>query len=48
MGVHQTKKFLYGEGNQQNEKTAYWMEEDICQWYSLTPKKTDLKMGRGP
>ena len=35
MGLHQTKKLLYGEGNyQQNEKTAYWMEEDIYKQYS--------------
>ena len=35
MGLHQTKKLLYGEGNyQQNEKTVYWMEEDIYKQYS--------------
>ena len=34
MGLHQTKKLLHSEGNyQQNEKTTYWMEEDIYKQY---------------
>ena len=28
------KSFLHSKGNhQQNEKTTYWMKEDIHQWY---------------
>ena len=34
MELHQTKKLLHSEGNdQQNEKAAYWMGEDICKIY---------------
>ena len=34
MRLHQTKEILHSKGNhQQNEKTTYWMGEDICQWY---------------
>ena len=32
MGLHQTIKLLYKEGNyQQNEKATYWKREDTCQ-----------------
>ena len=31
MGLYQTKKFLYSEGNyQQDEKAANQMGEDVC------------------
>ena len=31
LGLHQNKELLHSKGNnQQNEKTIYWMEEDIC------------------
>ena len=34
MGLHKTKEFLHSEGNhEQNENTAYWMGNDIHQWY---------------
>ena len=34
MGLHQTEKVLHSEGNyQQNEKSAYWMGENICKGY---------------
>ena len=41
MGPNQTWKLLHSKGNQssidghkrkQNEKTAYWMGENICKW----------------
>ena len=34
MGLHQTKRLLNSKENyQQNEKTIYWMGEDICKRY---------------
>ena len=35
MWLHQAKKLLYSERNdqQQQQKAAYWMGEDICKWY---------------
>ena len=33
MGLHQTKKFLHSERNNQgNKKPAYWVGEDVCKW----------------
>ena len=34
MGLHWTKKFLHSNRNhEQNEKTIYWLGEDICKSY---------------
>jgi len=34
MGLYQTENILHNKGNhEQNEKTTYWIGEDICKWY---------------
>ena len=36
MGLYQTKKLLYSEGNHhQNGNATYWMGKDICKSYIL-------------
>ena len=33
MKLHQTKKFLPGDGNQQNGKATHWAGEGSCKWH---------------